>query len=350
MKHKHCIAVVVWGDTYIRQFLDYSIPSLLAPNNLPNLKNKESFELLIWTSEVDVKNLESTPEIAEIERHVRVKIRSFPSYLFLGGKREDRYWRMSSLHRGIIEYCEDQRAGILFLPSDAIWSDGSLSNIEKIIDQGKKVIVMCSLRVDDDSTLKSLEPYTEKARSGRDGKVKKICISSRDLMQVTLDNMHGETKSRFINSQRFTFAPAHIYWDLGGKGLLVRAVHLHPVYIRPDNYVTDFETTFDADFLNKAVPDSNDYYLCEDSDDMFFVDLTNPKDLATVPLEPRTAALSEIAPWMAKHASKTHRLFLNTPIWMHTQIDRSQWQDEVDRSKEFTLEMQELFKEFDDAK
>ena len=37
-------SVVVWGENYTRQLIDYTIPTLLAPNNLPKLVERRRCE------------------------------------------------------------------------------------------------------------------------------------------------------------------------------------------------------------------------------------------------------------------------------------------------------------------
>jgi len=345
---RSCMAVTVWGDEYIDLFLNYSVPSLLSPHNIPNIKNKEIYEFLIWTDEKDMERLNQSPAVSDLRQHMDVQIRGFPSYLFLGGGRKDRYWRMSSLHKGIIKYCEEQNSGIWFLPSDAIWADGSLCNIEDIIDQGKKAVVMCTLRVDGETTLKSLRPYFNKGGTDLCQANINLEISGRELVKIALANIHDETLSRFVHSTNFTYAPAHIYWDLEGRGVLARGVHLHPIFIHPDHYVTDFLTTFDADFLSRAVPKIEDYYICDDSDQMFFVDLTDPKDLSTVPEETRKAELRQIGSWMYKHATKNQRDFLDVPIWIHTGIDRTLWKIRLDDSNDFVTHAQKYMRELEE--
>ena len=50
--------IVVWGDRYRHYFTDYCLPSLLAPNNIPNIINKDKSKFLIATTPEDWAELE----------------------------------------------------------------------------------------------------------------------------------------------------------------------------------------------------------------------------------------------------------------------------------------------------
>lgn len=331
-----CMAVTVWGNTYVEEFLDFSLPSLLAQGNVPALgTNGTTYEMQIWTSEGDVARLDGSAQLVRLRELMPVHIRGFPDFLFAGGSRPDRYSRMSSLHRGIIQHCQKQDAGIMFLPSDVVWADNSLRNIEAVIEDGKRVVALCALRSHGDRLLAPLAEFTDETKDGQ----KIISIEPRRLVELVLSTQHPETLSRYHSSDNFTTSPAHIYWELGGQGVLARTLHLHPVYVHPVNYDVEFKTTFDADFLRRAVPNLDDYYVCDDSDLMFFSDLTDPTDLDTVPDYPNMPNELQIAQWMTLHTDPTHRTFLNTPIWIHTGINKSEWRQTERHSDLFTKKM-----------
>ena len=342
-KYKLCFAVTVWGQKYIDTFLTYSLPSLMSDNNIPSLVANDEFEFLIRTSENSIDQFINSPLIKSLDKYVKVNIKGFEPFLFRGGKPADRYWRMSSLHREIIDYCAPINAGIVFLPSDVIWADGTICNMQKIIkEKTPRVIVMCTLRSQEmkiKDFLKSDVILNSKTN-------KCITISNRDLVRISLNNPHEITKSRFIDSTRFTTTPAHIYWRLGNQGLIARGVHHHPLYVHPRHYTLDFKSTYDADFLSISVPNPADYYVCDDSDILFFLDLTAADDQSGIPEQPAAADTKHIAAWIAKHTGPTHRTFLNTPVWIHTGIDKTAWIKKLEESKIFNKAVQsqvELF-------
>jgi len=342
-KYKLCFAVTVWGQKYIDTFLTYSLPSLMSGNNIPSLVANDEFEFLIRTSEENVEYILGSGAIEILKKYIKVDIKGFEPFLFKGGETEDRYWRMSSLHREIISYCAQINAGIVFLPSDVIWADGTICNMQKIIEEKKpRVIVMCTLR----SQEIKIKNYLDSNFLLNSEINKIITISSRELVRIALDNPHEITKSRFIDSSRFTTVPAHIYWRLGNEGLLARGAHLHPLYVHPQHYTLDFRTTYDADFLSMAVPNPEDYHVCDDSDILFFSDLTAAGDLSGILKKPAVADEKRIASWIAKHTGPAHRTFLNTPIWIHTGIDKTVWAEQLEETKIFNNAVQpqvELF-------
>jgi len=338
--NKLCMAVAVWGDRYVRVMLDYMIPSLLAPNNIPALANKENCELLIWTSDENKETIETSPQFQAIGQHITVKLQAYPKFFFMLGEKKEKYHLLSILHRGIIEYAKEKDAGIFFLPSDVVWADGSIKNIQNIIEQSAtRVIVMATLRSDGDSILTALPDYTSTAEMDGQPSAPIINIGCRDLVRLSIEHQHVETASRFLTSQNFTIDPAHIYWDLDGDGMLARAVHLHPIYVHPRHYVTDFHSTFDADFLQKAVPNIEDYYVCDDSDLMYFTDLTDPNERDAVPKRLNYASELQIVDWYSTHVDENHLHFLTKPIWIHTGIDKEKFNSLVTQSDIFVQKL-----------
>jgi hypothetical protein len=316
-----CFLVAVWGAEYIRLFLDFTLPSLLSKNNIPGLQHKDKFEFLISTSESNVELLDSSPVIEHLREHLPVHINAVSRFFFMGGAPIDRYARMSALHRGMIEYCENLDAGMIFIPSDTVWSDGSVRNLERLISKDHRVIIAASLRSRKDTLLTALD----NRHGGRNNEQQVLQISSRDLVALALEFPHEITQSRFIDSFKFTDEPANIYWHLDDVGLLVRGFHVHPVYVRPRYYATNFKHTFDSDFLELAVPEVEEYYICDNSDSIFFIDITDAKESTAIPIGQNISHEIPVAHWALENTNKPHRHIFTKSIWLHTGIEVDDW-------------------------
>lgn len=62
-----CLGCAVWGNKYIRRFLDYGVPSLLAPGNMPFLLGSgDSVWIVIHTDEASVETLKNDPGLIKL--------------------------------------------------------------------------------------------------------------------------------------------------------------------------------------------------------------------------------------------------------------------------------------------
>src|SRR5271155_5483826 len=64
------LVLVVWGEQYRNYFLDFCLPSLLAPGNIPTLAAKRPTKYLIATTRSDWEEIRHTTIFRELERYV----------------------------------------------------------------------------------------------------------------------------------------------------------------------------------------------------------------------------------------------------------------------------------------
>ena len=61
----------VWGYSYVRQFLEYSLPTLLAPGNIPALAAALPTEFVILTSADDESFIVEHPTFKRLDLHLQ---------------------------------------------------------------------------------------------------------------------------------------------------------------------------------------------------------------------------------------------------------------------------------------
>ena len=129
------IKTLVFNESYINDFLNYSFPSLLSPNNFPAIGKIANVEYHVYTrSQQEVERI--THELAKfniaMDLMAYVRIAPIPEIHFNSGI-------ATHAQENFFEYFTRHNSGdtpILFSNSDVIWSDGSLSYIAKSIEQG----------------------------------------------------------------------------------------------------------------------------------------------------------------------------------------------------------------------
>src|SRR5262245_20606793 len=73
------IIVVFWGDRFRNYFLEYCLPSLLAPNNLPCLATRQRSKFLIATRPNDWLAAKDTLIFRVLERYITPVFLEIPS-------------------------------------------------------------------------------------------------------------------------------------------------------------------------------------------------------------------------------------------------------------------------------
>src|ERR1700733_4640520 len=68
------VVLPVWGYTYVRQFLECGLPTLLAPGNIPALAAALPTEFVLLTSEDDKELFEQNPTFQRLASLCKTKL------------------------------------------------------------------------------------------------------------------------------------------------------------------------------------------------------------------------------------------------------------------------------------
>src|SRR6185295_17779718 len=155
--------VVVWGERYVDYLLNFCIPALLAPRNLPALHNSGN-RLVVVTTVEDWQRMSQSKQFAALRPHAE------PAFLELPPPREDEsvYDRMSAGHR-LATRCafRDKAYGVLLTP-DLLLSDGSVETIQRLAADGAQVVLAAALRYGEEPLFEQLEKMGVTKRDGGD--------------------------------------------------------------------------------------------------------------------------------------------------------------------------------------
>src|SRR3954469_7323027 len=69
-------SMVVWGEAFVSFFLEFCLPTLLAPNNIPALRHRVGSKFVLHTHESDFAAIERSPAFALLKQTIEVEIRS----------------------------------------------------------------------------------------------------------------------------------------------------------------------------------------------------------------------------------------------------------------------------------
>lgn len=248
----------VWGTRYVQQFIDLSLPTLLAPGNIPALAVRLPCELEFLTSSEDVELLRSSPALARLKSTCRVSVRIIDDLI------------VRSLHSLTITlaYARAIRAMggaaldtcFFMLVSDYVITDGSLDHVLGIMLGGASAVQAGNFQMIDadwqGTTLPSLA----------DGV---LALRPRELVRRALERLHPKTIANMADSPlSHNLDCNRLFWRAGPDALIGRFFLLHPICIRPER--TDFVIGSSVDYSfvpemcspeNVVTVTNSDHYL-----------------------------------------------------------------------------------------
>lgn len=221
---KILISNAVWGKTYCSVFTRFSLATLLASNNIPELAKSATITFHVVTTKRDRRQLSSDPAIVELQRYCQIEwevIEDFGIFQPPEGSGGEKYPFLSALQNLAIKRAFDHDV-IVFNYADFIWTNGSLTSAMELLVEGEKhfdaVLAFC-LPVDRDPALPVLERYRQASHDNV------IDLAPREGAKVAVENMHREAKNRLWNSPGFTVTPSYLMWEVDSQGVVARAYH-----------------------------------------------------------------------------------------------------------------------------
>lgn len=254
----------VWGQRYIKQFLNISLPTLLAPGNLPALAAALPCEFVFLTSSEDAEILREHPACRYLRSFCDVDVQVIDD-LITG----DNYSTTITLAyaRGVkaagpamVDTC------FFFLISDYLVADGSLANVLARVQAGASGVMAGNFQV--------VEEDAEKSFLSRfDGGSAEIALPPRDLMKWSLAYLHPMTAGNTVNFPLCHSTHSNrLFWRVDENTLLGRFYLMHMICIRPEG--TDFVvgSSCDYSFIPEMCPSGN-VHVMADSDEYLVVEM-----------------------------------------------------------------------------
>jgi hypothetical protein len=320
---KFHIFFVVWGAPYIDVMVRLAIPTLLYPGNVPGLAARHECKVVIFTrasEEALIREAESIKRLAEI---VTVEFVHFDP-----DASPNVYLAMSDAHRIGCHAAKAEGAKVIVSAPDALFADGCCLEIARQAEAGKAAVMCVGPRLLQQEAMEALLPRIWTP------------MSPREMVAVTVEHLHPETKRYSIDTQDFYPLPSHIIWPLGRKGLIERAFHLHPLMIdvsRIESFDALNEQSIDGALLGRTLHDWSAIHVETDSDNLYVCSLT-PRDAfySASTSEPFSIERVHRAAYY-KMMNDLHRFFFTKAVVLHTDDLDSEWEEAV-RSTEWVVD------------
>jgi hypothetical protein len=280
--------VVLWGRRFREYFLDYCLPSLLSPGNIPSLKNKRESKFLICTTFHDWNEMCQSSIFRRLEEQIQPEFFEIPypqegvtgcQHMGIGHKLATRKAYMD-------------RAYFVALTPDLVISEGSIERIQNLAVQGYNMVLVAALRFAEEPFLGELEKrgfWNPHGRPSENGEP--LILSGRELTSMAMKSFHSETENyNWDNPYSSILLPLSIWRVNGDEGMILHSFSWAPflldysIITKHDDSAFN-EWTFDGDYVYNNFAKTSRIYVVQDSDEVMMVSWaplgSNP--LKTVP-------------------------------------------------------------------
>ena len=290
------ISLPFWGIQFAQRVVNFTIPALLAPGNLPALAAEFPIEVSLVTESNLFDMVSKSKAFQRLKEYADVRL--VPLDDLLTGVAGDYGPVLTfALIRGYEDLGERMLDYyLMFLNADFIVANGSYRTLVRLIKKGHQVIHCPSFRGIYEEVIPVLS-----ARTDRENAV--LSMASREMVDLALRNKHLTVKARIVN-QRLThqWRMDQFYWYVDETTLIGYQWPIALVALRPERVVTRPKLMFDYGFIPEICPTAEKYYI-GDSDEFFILEpqrKATGKDLVRLGWISPQAMAADLSKWTTK--------------------------------------------------
>lgn len=323
------ILLPVWGARHIRDCLDYCLPALLAPGNLPALATMAPCTLVLLAPVRDAAAIKADPVWQRVAEHAALRVEPI----------DDLLSDSSSTVLTLAYALAIRQAGaaavntcFIALVADYVLADGALSHVANRIFAGASGVVAGNFHVAREAILPCLE-----ARRAEGA----LTVRPRDLVALSLARLHPETLAATVGVSRHTDRSVNrLFWRVDAGCLVGRYYLMHMIALRPETADFVIGASSDYSFIPELCPsgavvamtDSDDYFVAELKPRRAHAEIGEPVDLDPAPVA------DAIGAW----ATREHRANCRHVVVFHADEPPAALADVVERSNAFVARVEAL--------
>jgi hypothetical protein len=277
--------VVVWGREYRDYFLEYCLPSLLSPNNIPALNGRRPAKFLFASTPEDWDAMRATAIFQKLEKYVE------PVYLELPPRGDRPFWLHSIVgHKMCCEMAARDGVYRILVCPDTMFSDGAIKQFHEVAVDGAEVVLsLVTPLTRTDLFLKALSELGLRPQiSARDTGIP-IVASARQIVSLAMRAMHGSSRIQEWEAPYFSRFASTPWWAVPSTDGGVMDGNFWDLFlvdyaaVRHDGSALD-NRGFDGDYIGRTISNLETIYFVRDSDEMHVVSWAS---LAEPPLQRR---------------------------------------------------------------
>jgi hypothetical protein len=291
------LLVPVWGSGHIHQFLEFGLPMLLAPGNLPAVAEALPFRVIALSDEEGEVQLRSHPAWQHLQSVCAADVQPIDDLITDGNHSATLTLALERAIRSFGETLVDT-CFILWM-SDYLIADGSLVAVMQCFRDGASGVFAGNFQMVAESALPQLRQIVDPVSPS-------ICVSKRELVAWSLSHLHPATSANIVNSGLIHNSHVNrLFWRVDEKTLIGRFYLMHPIGVRPETADFKIGASFDYSFIPEMCPSGNIRTLTR-SDDCFIVELQR-RDYENEMLLPGPMVAQELADDLSGWTTAQHR-------------------------------------------
>lgn len=256
--------VVLWGARFRGYFLNWLLPSLLTPGNLPALRTRHASKLVIVTTAEDIPFLRSSAFVMEALAHVGVEYIEIPPCPANKSGCE----HMGVGHKLACETAFRDQAYAMITTPDSWLSDGAVARLQTLAEEGTELVLGAAVRFGEEPFLGGLLDLVKDQGW-------KVLLNNRKVVEVALKSMHPETLAYEWDKPGFLFVSPNAWWRVPGEdGIVMHSLTWAPLLIdyaaiKSHDASTFDNWTLDGDYLYNNCEAFRKIHVVRDSDEIF---------------------------------------------------------------------------------
>lgn len=259
------LITAVWGQSYLDELLEFCLPALLAPGNLPALAREFSCELVIVTEECFFDYVRRNRAFAAIGKLCPTKLVMIDDLVV--SRQMYGHSLTFALHRGFEDLgpkmCE---TNLLFFNSDFILADGSLASVAKALRDGERLIFAPSYCV-------IAEEVAPLLRERVDPLTGVLRVPPREMAAIAIPSRHYTIRGKTVNEPNYHMDVIdQFYWLVDSRTLIGHQMPIAIVCMRPQRVYQNPVSFWDYATISMACPTARRHVL-GDSDDFLMIEL-----------------------------------------------------------------------------
>lgn len=252
---KFDILIVVWGRWHLDTLAKVTGPTLMAPGNLPRLGATCSVRVRFFTTPEGAEALRAMPIVRAMKSCATVEIATRADSENITGHYHMMWWHDAARD------AKDIGAHFVVVSPDSVWPSGVLGKLPDVFARPRVTCVAVPyLGV----VSESFVPDIRHRFPGGDGAA--ITMTPREMIELGVRHLAPMTIVRVAGSPH-THPSLGGYWPVPGQGFVHRLTSRELFALDPARV----ELT--QHFYGANIACSEEYYLAQDSDDMFMLSI-----------------------------------------------------------------------------
>jgi hypothetical protein len=252
------------GHRYIRRFIEFSLPTMFAPGNIPALAEALPCTFVFLTGLQDAEFIAEHPGYQHLRSICRTEIELIDD-LITGGNYsttitlayERAVWATGP---ATPDTC------VLFLISDYLVADGSFCNVLRRMQGGSSGLLAGNFQVVEEDAAPEFHPTFAKAGLA-------LTLRLRELIAWAMRHLHPMTAANMVNFLlNHSLHSNRLFWRVDEDTLIGRFYLMHMICIRPETREFVIGSSCDYSFVPEMCPSGNVGVLT-DSDEYLVVEM-----------------------------------------------------------------------------